>query len=77
MPIYSITMHIKLEEFVCKMYESCQQLVILCRFLICQKSFKPHDNEVKMMLSITLLSLWGCSSTKKNDKNKLLFPYFA
>ena len=44
MPIYSITMYITLEKFVCKMYGSSQQLVILCRFEICQKSFKPLDN---------------------------------
>ena len=38
-------MRIALEEFVCKMYGSCQQLVILCRFLNLTEKFKPHDNE--------------------------------
>ena len=36
---------LKLEGFVCKMYGSSQQSVTLCRFEICQKSFKPRDNE--------------------------------
>ena len=39
-------MHITLEEFVCEMYGSCQQLlVILCRLLNLTEKFKPHDNE--------------------------------
>ena len=48
----SADLMLRLEEFVCKMYGSNQQSVTLCPFVICQKSFKPHDNENPLHVTI-------------------------